>query len=546
MMKFVSPLIFLIILIDSAIACNRDVDESRRVVFLNTNGSINEVNAARDAACRAGKGFVVLPENTADMIRVYTNHRENLNEIFERYEDAETDEEREEIRNEYFEAERTYTRISADLERVGPESLRSEIRSMAERGIAVDTLIASGHDGGGSISGVSGGINKYEIRDILQQEYADRPDLLAQFNHVLLWGCYTTTEYEVNFWKSSFPDLDMIAGFLGSGPADDKLASSTIIRDLIRNSERLTTLDDEANVRRELRRTIEHLHYTLPGLYLETGERCDGHGYYYSREGVYDDDNNIIGSTEVHGPFEVGVVDCDSALDELMGYWRDFQRYFEGELPIPENTSSGPLRNIYSSFRENEHCLDTGNVTGDTAGLLLFYNGVVDNFLHTFEDDVSQLPTIEDGGYPEYILGMLTDEIEKRQELISNPPDGMSPGEMGAVNFQIEQLKQTAGMVFGMRNSVSDRFFSSDREETFRDRRRLSETLSITEGFHNLLRSQIGSFIDLENDPQVARMERVRQNAQSHLWSLDRRCMDFLEWHERVPGHTAVSTCQPR
>jgi hypothetical protein len=319
------------------------------------------------------------------------------------------------------------------------ETLRSEIRQLANSGISIDTLIASGHDGGGSISGITGKINKYQIRDILQEEYVNRPDLLANFNHIMLWGCYTTTENEVNFWKSNFSNLDMIAGFLGSGPTDDKLASSTIIRDLIKNSDRLTALDDEANVRRELRKTIEHLHFTLPGIYLETGERCDNRGYYYSREARYDKNGNLLDSEEVHGSYDVGKLDCETVNVELAHYRAEFEEYYYGRKPIPNNTRIGLLRIIYNSYRENEHCLNYGQEFGDLLGLLLFYEGVVDNFLNTFKEDIEKLPR-EGESYLNRLMNELMPEIERRKSLISNPPDGMSSVDIQEIVNQLDSL----------------------------------------------------------------------------------------------------------
>ena len=190
-------------------SCDKPVDDKKVVLFLNVNASVNEVREAKVGACETGKRFITIPdEDFITDIRYNEALRNSFDqrqeEIVERYDAAyisgnqqlvdEISREWEALENEMNNA--NYRQIV----QINPEMLAGTLNELAAQEAAIDTIITSGHDGGGAFYGQTGDITKNDVATAMRDAYADRPDLLAQFNNILLWGCYTTTENEIRFW----------------------------------------------------------------------------------------------------------------------------------------------------------------------------------------------------------------------------------------------------------------------------------------------------------------------------------------------------------
>jgi hypothetical protein len=548
-MKLIS--VFILLFSWNAWACNKKVDESKVVLFLNVNGSVNEIKDAKKAACKVGKKFVAIPivdpkiqrKNNEILNRFYRQEEE----LMERMDMAESDEAYDALDDEMSRLRANFEKDYVEVEKLDRDKLRAAVKELAGKGAAIDTLIASGHDGGGEVYGSTGHITKRDIRDVMKEEYSDKPELLAQFNHLMLWGCYTTTENEVRYWKGHFPRLDLIAGFLGSGPSDEKVASRTIMSDLIIKSDRLTQLDDDANVKREIER-VKNLIYTLPGVYLDTGDRCDDQGYYYSIAGKYDDvTGKLTGIEKSHGEFFVDRNSCEFVAEDLIHQLSEYEQYFYGYRGIPKNTSSGPIRRIYNFIRQHEHCLKEVNrsdVSGNKVGLLLFYNGVVDNFLHTFKDEVAELPASEPNLYHS-TLSNIDREIREREAYMERFTPGMGEATLKQKAEELEKLKTLKGEIKSYaRDFNHNSYLTKDNEGVYRDRFQLTKALSATQFMHMMVITRMGDSYNPKDFPELDKSWKFSVKTDRHLHQLDPDCMNFLEWHERLPNQTAISKCE--
>lgn len=106
--------------------CSRKVDAKRVVLFVNANSSAAEVENAKKAACERGDSFKEIPD-----------------------------------KNSFLDA--TY--------------LQKELNALAKSNVAVASMIVSGHNGGGSVHGTQGGVNKDEIISAMKSAYKSKPDL---------------------------------------------------------------------------------------------------------------------------------------------------------------------------------------------------------------------------------------------------------------------------------------------------------------------------------------------------------------------------------
>jgi hypothetical protein len=178
---------------------------------------------------------------------------------------------------------------------------------------------------------------------------------------------------------------------------------------------------------------------------------------------------------------------CDPETVQTLS-WRA-EQYMTGNQSIPENTSNSPLRNLYAEARSLPiSCNTAGTVLdGDRLGLLRFYRAVVDNFLNVFAQDVAAF---------EGALAAMTPMGERVSALA---PDGVAA------------LLRTG------------------------NRRSLAQYLNRLNDLQDVLVTSGSPHADL--------VSRFTGNMQRYLYDLDPSCMNFLEWHEAVPGQLPSSRC---
>ncbi len=542
-----------------ALACN-NITKTSVVLFIDANNSPLEIEKAREAACQRGEDIVV----------------------------------------------------------AGPSEVESKARQLAGRNKSISSLIASGHDGGGHFYGSRGSVNKSTIIQGIQRAYQGKEDLLDELEGIFLWGCYTTVPSEVVYWKSAFPAAKFIIGFHGSGPSNTNPSGLRMLKSSLIKQGEICAIRSEQRMRQVIA-SISDLRYTSVGVFAHS---CNMEQNFYLMQRM--DDQGRLNQTS--GTLESNL-DCRQIRSMAQAGVREFHRYFSGELAIPANTSSGPLRDLYSFVRQNEQCFENDFVVGDRVGSLLFFDGVKKNFAKTFERDINAAATelSQLGRYLDrYSFSQENAEISRLQSAYDAK---VNAGRSLATNLQNSQneLKQKEE-AFGNMSRRTRRYLSAlengnaSRIERREDRLNASETQALNEvlrlrelnqqrlnevsansteqirlkeqvdGAKLRLREKESTLNDLKrtasdvsrnfwmpnfnnistksrkqvlenisklssltnhsffNDSQdargeITRLKSLENKMERYLNHLDPACMNFLEWHEYIPGQVQAGRC---
>lgn len=303
-----------------AFACT--ITKSSVVMFVDANNSPQEIEKAREAACDRGEALVV----------------------------------------------------------AGPGEIESKTRELARSNKPISSLIASGHDGGGSFYGSRGHISKASIIQGIQRGYQGKEELLDNLEGLFLWGCYTTVPSEIVYWKSAFPKAKFIIGFHGAGPSNVNPSGLRMLKSSLIAQDRVCSARNEQELKRIIT-SISDLRYTSVGAFAQS---CRMDQSYYLMQRL----DNTGTMQQTTGTLE-SQLDCRQIRRMAESNVTQFHRYFSGELAIPQDTSRGELRDLYSFVRQNAQCFNNDFVVGDRVGSLLFFDGVKKNFGKVFEREIN-------------------------------------------------------------------------------------------------------------------------------------------------------------
>lgn len=333
----------------SAYTCQRTVNPSAVVLFVDMRDSRGEVEAAARAACNRGETFKRLGGN-------------NL----------------------------TATNI------------QREFAALARSNKAITSMVVSGHDGGGSIHGSHpNNIDKEEIISGMKDAYRGKAGLLNQFQSLHLWGCWTNGPGEVAAIRAGLPSLKVISGFIDMAPLNTTEATRTILSDLLEKERSLLASANRNELRRGLS-AIENINVTYAAVYIEA---CGENLYYYNKDrstatehGTYDnhsiitpDPNFTPGTHFVNFDASFSCARPPRDLEQKKALILD---YYQGRRPIPANTANGPLRQLYAYARNNARCLGRiPQFNGDRLLMLTFYENIKKNFAQKYALDISQANT---------------------------------------------------------------------------------------------------------------------------------------------------------
>lgn len=319
--KLLTILLFLVSFVALGQECN--ITKSTVIFFIDANDSKQEIKYAREAGCERGERVVVAK----------------------------------------------------------PHEIEAKMKELANQNKAISSLVASGHDGGGSFYGTngSGSITKTQIVRSLRNAYEGKEEYLESLEGLFLWGCYTSVPDEVTFWRSSLPNLKFILGFHGAGPSNTNISGLRMLKDSLIREGRLC----EANSLNQFKtaiRGVNSLTSTLVGAYV--GSCAVDESYYYMQSAEYDFNGTLRTKVE-YNMFEK-FFDCsDLQYDRYL-----FDHYYSGRREIPEQTTGTDLRRFYTLVRQNAHCFNDGMMTGDRVGNLLFFHDVKKNFAKVFEKEI--------------------------------------------------------------------------------------------------------------------------------------------------------------
>jgi hypothetical protein len=439
----------------AAYNCPNKVDSKRVVLFVDTNSSAAEAENAAKAACTRGETFKKIPA--------------------------------------------TGQHIDASL-------LQTEINQLAKNNIAVASMVVSGHDGGGNVHGNRGGIDKTEIISAMKSAYKDKPDLLAQFNSVFMWGCWTMGPSEVDVWRTQLPSLKMAAGFFEMGPLNTTIASRTVLHDLLVKEKSISAESDKAKVKRAIA-SVEHINQTWAAVYAES---CGTDLYYYRTNGdsaPNPDDVNYKPGTHF---VEYGkTFSCDGLTADINKNINEIMKYYRGDLPIPENPSNSPLLPIYSFVRSHANCIKPNHVlNGDRILMMRYYGNVKKNFAAAFEEEIA----------------LASKEFNHLKSFLSTfNPKGLPMQEFKKY-FQ----------------GGADKFFNLDAKTLQgKDRKQIREMISYLDG----MTKQRQVLMDPKFAGNVKAIKKLKNAMETYLYQMNPNCMDALEWHDYYEGYKPYRNC---
>jgi hypothetical protein len=349
-------------------------DAKKVVLFIDTNYSALEAKSAAEAACARGETFVILPAPLSD-IRKVRDAKVAYDRAFTARTRCQTD--CTAIEAQFASARLSLSEAQRTVPAMSPAILNTKLAALAQSGVAVKSIIASGHDGGGVIHGNSGSLNKYDIINGMKSAYKAKPVLLRQWSSVLMWGCFTATPSESAVWRSEVPSLRALAGFDGIGPSNEREASRDILKDFLVKEHRICEVGDQNELRR-LVASVEDIQHTAAGMYIR---QCSGDEYYYARR----DAGTVFGRYSE-------VVGCSGITELLRNYRNELGRYYQGTTEPPAEGPNSPIREIYMQLRQNAQCIQASDslLNPDRVGLLRFWEPYKKNVAEFFKGQTAK------------------------------------------------------------------------------------------------------------------------------------------------------------
>ena len=283
-----------------------------------------------------------------------------------------------------------------------------------------ETLFISGHDGGGSISGGQGGLDR-EFFESLRESH---PEVTDNIRVLGLMGCNTANHAEVLDWKNVMPNLSFIAGYDGSAPSQKWLQGRQYIQEIIEKKDKILSMEDEALIK-EAFEGFSNFDVLQATLYFDS-PKCNNPAFY--------EDQYIYRPLNPDGEFSIFL---DNNCGEKISYFETqmselYQQYKDGEVAMPEDTSQGPMRDMYTYIRQNEHCLRAMDEfpSGNNALFLLFSKAVQENFSHYYaevlEKYFKELEVFKNAESLDALRSEIIAKLNKRKEMLLKIKDNPS------------------------------------------------------------------------------------------------------------------------
>jgi hypothetical protein len=448
MIKFLLLMILSTKMAFASFNCSIPVDEKKVVLFLDTRASKSEVTSAAKAACERGEAFLRLPKASTVLNR---------------------------------------------------DHLQSTFNELAAQNVAVTAVVASGHDGGGYVSGSDPqGYHSFSKNDIIETfkaAYSNSPELKKQFKSIYMWGCWTMGPSEVQIWRQSLPDLKIMAGFIDKGPLNTTLATKTILYDLLMQEKNIYLESDVQKLRRTLT-GITHINQTYAAVFAKA--LC-GDRYFYITDGkASKDSHDLHMKAGTHYVDFNDTFDCERIQADVDRNFELFMKYYNGDIPLPPDNAQSEVLAIYSFIRSHSYCVKNNPMfNGDRVALLRFFEDVKFNFERVFLKEIG-------AAHREFLnLDILTRALPSQHPLMADFQDYFSKNKHLYFPPSAKILKD-------------------------KDRKEIREMIH----FLNGLTAHPATALPHLKDKMIA-LNKVKNAMEIYLYQLDPRCMDYLMWHDR-------------
>lgn len=471
-------------------ACNRRVDPKKVVIMMAFNSVGAEEQGAIDGACARGETLVIIPKRTEAFRRQEAARNAaqgRMNILANEYTRCQTDACRTQVETRFGQIRNDEEQPSLDYK----GDLQNFLEQSRANGIKVSSVILSGHDGGGHYYGDYGETTMAEISTIASENQA----VFSNTTSLLLMGCWSATPDQVEQWRSIFPRVRVMGGFVGSAPSSTRAAAGTYISGLLRGEKNLLPQSSRAQVQAMIN-TVQHMNMVTAGVYIQpVCEDPTGRSpaYYYISpandpsempEGMKPGLNSMAtpDSLEASCMRAFGGENFRGTFD-----WNALTQYYQGDRE-PENNPE--LRGLYSFLRNNQNCFTAEHSTSpyspDQVLMLRFFQDTKKNFNKYFKNDLEEMYRDLDAIIEASTNPRLKERYKKHQRLVGDSLLGMT-------------RKQTLENVSGLQGIY---------DLAFRDRGRTSNDAKV-----------------------IATMQKIDQ----HLYRL--QCLPAT-WHEYNEGET--------
>lgn len=337
------------------------------VLFFDMNASGHEIEAATAAAKKSKRGLVVFPPLTNE-------ERRQFFELSKAEEAAMLKAQKVCERNNWAadacRSAQSFTKeVTQKLAAIKKkasykeEDLKRFLKDQKAAGKSFSTVVVSGHNGTGSISGALGSVS-----DELLASAFDEAGLKDDIRSLHLWGCYTTSPGSVLMnWKPKFPNVNFISGYDLQAPLNDKPAGWQYLKSVIEREPELHRIADAKKLQAALRK--------LPGA-LQVNAAITNCGLYANPREAYD--------------FEDYKEQCRKYKTDLEKRAPQFECYLQATsdacADTPVNTNAGVIREYYGILQKTDPCQEIspdvtfGSHNRDQALRLLFNRAVMGNF----------------------------------------------------------------------------------------------------------------------------------------------------------------------
>ncbi|MCM2351578.1 MAG: hypothetical protein NDI69_16260 [Bacteriovoracaceae bacterium] len=420
--------------------CNKKIDPSKVMLFVDTNNSELEIITSQKAACERGERLVVVPKNYKD----YKKYTDKLIETEKRIRKCLNTKAADACKEE----DKHYSNANSELAafkqsqpsiRTGISEAMAEIKATNGK---LQVFTVSGHDGGGSFGGNKGDFSRYELAEIMK-EHQD----INETTSILLLGCYTGVQNEIYAWKSIFPSARMIAGYDGSAPLADRPQGHQYITDLLLKEKELLKNSDEKKLMSFAQNNIKSLNQLHAAMYVNCEDDTE---FYYGSDGTKK--NFKAFNTK----------ECLEKKDEIKALAKEVDKYQLGILEPPLNTQA-ELRQLYNKARRYEHCLQLTETELNVSNLfnLLFYQGVKESFASYYKDDLSKAESILADLDGEVILQSLTQSLDKQQQEVDKIKAELELMEKSPETYLAQEKKKLEELQMQKDQMLKDPAFAS-------------------------------------------------------------------------------------
>lgn len=406
-----------------AFGCDRPVDNSKVVFFVDTNYSDLEIDTARRAACNRGERLVVAPRNYRDhtrFLRPLAELEERANRCWDNDSApgcSTTMARYEQLENEYATFRQSQPSVM--------DSVRQELNELKRSGAKIQNFTISGHDGGGGFGGHKGNFGRHDLSQMIG-EYPEQD----QVKSVMLLGCYTGVQEEILAWKSIFPDVRMIAGYDGSAPLSTRPLGHQYLEDLLRREPALISQASAARAQAYATANVRGLASMNTALYLNL--QCEEEIYYSSGEGRRF--ARFSPSDEAR---------CSAQMQEIYQIYQVYETYNSGQVEPPAVDAGSPLNIAYRNARQASHCMEVLGLPVNAEVLLglRFINAYEENFARYFADDLTR------------VAALLRDLPEPHKSQIWIP---------NSANLAAKSRRQLMENIFHMNGALASQSLSAD------------------------------------------------------------------------------------